>query len=570
MELNFDIKTFIETKLKNKNSKLEGQRLTEKYFLKNGFVQELNFFKEKDILNSKNLYKFINNCSSKCECSNEKRFKGFRDGFTEYCEKCARTKNNAMKKNGNNDVKIDEIIEFVKDKNLKYSSSKINSLSDKTKKELENKTSHLYKDVSIIERLYNLEHGITEVKTCKICNKRSKFRFSQSGYSDFCSFECSLKDDKIRLENSKLFHYNEYLKKFKSNEEYKIKMFNLDEFLSHGKCNIEFTHLKCKHRYTCHKDYQGSFNCPKCYSTKSRTQYELFSYIKREYDEVKYNDRKLIYPLEIDILIEEFKLAIEYNGLMFHSSGINSYSIFNKNTDSGYHLRKTELVEEKGYQLFHIFESEFLDSNKKEIWVSIIRNRLKLNNKLYARKCIIKEVQSKESNEFLEQNHLQGKCNASIRLGLYYQDELVSLMTFGKSRFNKNVEYELIRFCSKKNNSIIGAGSKLLSYFEKEYKPKSLISYANRRWSQGNLYEQLGFKFINCTNPNYFYFKKSNDKLLSRIGFQKHKLKEKLEIFDSNKTEIENMIENGYRVIYDSGNKVYIKEYKTRGYITSH
>jgi hypothetical protein len=134
-------------------------------------------------------------------------------------------------------------------------------------------------------------------------------------------------------------------------------------------------------------------------------------------------------------------------------------------------------------------------------------------------------------------------------------------MTFGKSRFNKKYKYELLRFCNKLGYHIPGSASKLLKYFERNYKPKSLISYADRRWSRGNVYEKLGFKMIGKSKPNYWYFKLTSNIRYSRINFQKHKLKDILEKFDETLSESENMKLNGYNRIYDCGNLVYVKEY---------
>ena len=169
--------------------------------------------------------------------------------------------------------------------------------------------------------------------------------------------------------------------------------------------------------------------------------------------------------------------------------------------------------------------------------------------------------------DYLDENHLQGNCPSSIKLGL--QDPktgiVYSIMTFGKSRFDKNIEYELLRFCNLRYHNVRGAASKLLKAFERAYKPQSLVSYANRDWSQGNLYRALDFTFIRSTPPNYFYVD-SKLKTISRIQTQKHKLQDFLEsrngIFDSNLSERDNMINNGYRIYYDTGNLVYHKFYK--------
>lgn len=284
---------------------------------------------------------------------------------------------------------------------------------------------------------------------------------------------------------------------------------------------------------------------------KTKTQTKLFMDIPTENKILNY--RKLIFPQEVDIYLPDIKLAIEYNGLMFHSQGKSPYSIF-KGVSKNYHLEKTNLVESKGAQLFHIFEGEDLD-----IWTSMIKNKLGLNTKIYARKCQIKEVSSEEARKFLEDNHLQGFANSKIRLGLYYNEELVSLMTFSKPRYTKNYDWELVRFCTLKGYNVVGGASKLLSSFRSNHKG-SIISYANRRWSNGDLYRRLGFKEINRTSPGYFYFKENEMILYTRDRFQKHKLKDLLETFDENLTEEENMFENDYRKIYDCGNLVFVLE----------
>ena len=134
-------------------------------------------------------------------------------------------------------------------------------------------------------------------------------------------------------------------------------------------------------------------------------------------------------------------------------------------------------------------------------------------------------------------------------------------MCFSKNRFSGAYEYEITRFCSKLGFRVIGGAGKLLAYFERMYTPKSLVSYADRRWSSGNLYERLGFRFIRNSPPNYWYFRGQSLVLESRVKYQKHRLADVLEKFDPEKTEMQNMADNGYYAIYDCGNKVYAKEY---------
>ena len=149
------------------------------------------------------------------------------------------------------------------------------------------------------------------------------------------------------------------------------------------------------------------------------------------------------------------------------------------------------------------FEDEF--KKKKRIIDSITNIKNESNIKRYfARKCEIYELDTFLTNEFLEENHLQGKDVSSIRLGLYFESELLCVMTFGKSRFNKNYEYELIRFCSKLNTQVIGGFSKLETYFIRTREPKSIITFADKRFSDGNVYLKNGYTLLRESDPNYF------------------------------------------------------------------
>jgi len=291
----------------------------------------------------------------------------------------------------------------------------------------------------------------------------------------------------------------------------------------------------------------------------SEGEKEVNSFINSLNIETIENDKSLI-GKEIDILIPKYNLAIEYNGLYWHSFGLSKIDQEYKYKFK--HLEKTQVMEEKNFNLLHIFENEWIQ--KKDIWKSIIRNKLGKNIKsYYARKLIVKEVSSKDSKLFLENNHLQGSTPGKIKLGLYHKDTLVSLMTFSTPRYDKTYEYELIRFCNILNTSVVGGASKLFKYFIKNYRPKSILSYANKRiaYSNKNLYLTLGFTFIGESLPSYSYTK--NGELFTRYKFIKSKLKH-LPNYKDSKTEKQIMLENGYRKIYNCGNLKYewIKEEK--------
>lgn len=240
---------------------------------------------------------------------------------------------------------------------------------------------------------------------------------------------------------------------------------------------------------------------------------------------------------ELDLYIPSMKIAFEFNGIYYHSE------LFKLND---YHLNKTNKCNALGIRLIHIWEDDWL--YKKDIVKSIVLSIINKTNGIYARKCVIKPVSSIDSNNFLESNHLQGSCNASSRIGLYVNDELVSLMTFGKSRFESNV-IELLRYCNKLNTTVIGGASKLFAYYVKEHNTDSIVSYADRSRSNGNMYEKIGFEFVSYTPPSYSYIE--NGIRNNRMNYQKHKLIKRG--FVGN-TEHEMMTNAGIYRIYDCGN----------------
>ena len=295
--------------------------------------------------------------------------------------------------------------------------------------------------------------------------------------------------------------------------------------------------------------------CPNCFPLNNTnwTQHELSNFCKSHSTDVVINTRKVIAPLELDVYFPEHQLAIEFDGLYWHSDVGSNHRI-----DNQYHINKTNLCTEKNIQLLHIFEDEWY--NKQDIVKSIILSKLHKTQTLHGRKCRIVALTSHEARHFCDLNHIQGSDNSSIRYGLMHKDELVSVMTFGKARFNKRYQYELMRFCNKLNTSVVGGASKLLKHFIKIHDPTSIITYADRRYSTGNLYDQLGFTRDGETQPSYFYVNISEGCLArhSRLQFQKHKLKDKLSTFNSELSESDNMYANGYGKIYDCGSLRYV------------
>lgn len=297
-------------------------------------------------------------------------------------------------------------------------------------------------------------------------------------------------------------------------------------------------------------DHLNGHGCPICGNNMSLAEKEIEDYVKSFGVKTETKIRGILSNnKEIDILMPELNIGIEYNGLKWHSDEFK---------DKNYHLNKTEECKKLGIRLVHIFEDEWM--NKKEIIKSIIRNIIgKTENKIYARKCIIQNVNDNEKKEFLEKNHIQGNINSQINLGLYHDGELVSLMCIGKPRINLGRktsledEYELLRFCNKLNTNIVGGASKLFKYFITNYSPTLITSYCDYRWSIGNMYETLGFTLSHHSQPNYYYIIGNNRK--NRFKYRKSELIK--EGFDPEKSEKEIMEERGIHRIYDCGSLVY-------------
>lgn len=267
--------------------------------------------------------------------------------------------------------------------------------------------------------------------------------------------------------------------------------------------------------------------CPKCASTLSLYENELLNILRKwlgdenVFERVRslFGDRK-----EYDIVIPSHKLCIEYNGLYWHSDKFNR---MNKN----YHLQKTIECEKNGYQLIHIFEDEYI--KHRNIVLSKLKNILGIYNnsqKINARKCFVKEINNEISKEFLEKNHIQGYANARLHLGLYYENNVIAVMSFKKS--NTKNEWELSRFATDNNLIVRGGGGKLFKYFIRKYNPEIVKSFADRRWSYdnaNNLYRKLNFELDKILPPDYKYFdsKKTTLERIHKFNCRKKRLNKK-------------------------------------------
>ena len=282
---------------------------------------------------------------------------------------------------------------------------------------------------------------------------------------------------------------------------------------------------------------------------KSLKEKHLREYISSIYSgEIVIGDRKVLSGKELDIYMPDLKLAIEFNGTYWHSDNIK---------DRDYHKLKTIDCAKQGIQLIHIFEYEWDNSYKQSKIKDYLYNAINGSaNVIYARNTDVLEISDKVAAEFIDKYHLQGSESLSkINFGCYYNNELVGVMTFGKTRFSNEYEYEILRFAWKTNIRVVGGSSKLFSKFVSNYNPKSVITYSDMAKFTGNSYIKMGFKPLSnpFSEPNYVWANSNNDVVLSRYQTQKHELVEK-GLGTHEQTEDEIMKAYNFLKIYDSGN----------------
>lgn len=310
------------------------------------------------------------------------------------------------------------------------------------------------------------------------------------------------------------------------------KKFNISNEIGYiryiGNRIYEFKCSDCNKLYNIDYDnyYKRSLRnvktCTKCFpilENSSIKECELRDFIKRVYSgEVVTSYRD---GLEIDIYLPDLKIGFEFNGIFWHSED---------RLDRNYHLNKTNYFKDKGIRIIHIWEDDW--DYKKDIIKSQISSWIGVTfDKIWARKCVIKQIDDiKLYKRFLDENHIQGFIRSTIKIGLFYNDELVSLMTFDNLEGRKKMEdngWNLSRFCSKKNTNVVGAASKLFKYFIKTYKPTRVISFSDKDWSLGDIYIRLGFNIVKDLKPDFKYIidkkrinkQRLTKKKLTKLGY---------------------------------------------------
>lgn len=478
------------------------------------------------------------------------------------------------------------------------------SLNADLKSKIERETEYLnnyYTNIPLRTRAYVLVNHITEDKIpkCKCGCERVcaiDMTYSVNGFRSYSGPECSRKSERLPKEVLELLKDKDWLYNQRITQKKSIELIANDLGISHISVkkwmkihNIDLM-LDCRRRNSLASNtldnkeklfelYDSGLTCeeiaetlsttkstvsrwiclhnietrsPNSYDRKinrvSKEENTLVEFIKNNYDgKIITSNRTILSGRELDIYLPDKKIAIEYNGLYSHyyRPWESSKSLIK---DSKYHLSKTNECEKQGIQLLQIFSDEWKD--KKLIVESIIKSKLNINERVYARKCKIVEVDVHTKNIFLNNYHIQGEDKSKFKIGLEYDNKLISVMTFTKSRFNKNYEWELSRFCTRSEHNVIGGFSKLLKYFRNIHSG-SIISYADRRYSNGNVYAINGFILLHTNDPSYYYVDKNCLERHNRMKFQK-------KLIDANNcTEYERARQLGYNKIFDCGSLAY-------------
>lgn len=262
---------------------------------------------------------------------------------------------------------------------------------------------------------------------------------------------------------------------------------------------------------------------------------------------IEVDTRKIISPQELDIYIPEKNVAIEFNGNYWHSSLIK---------DRKYHQDKTITCAKKNIHLIHIFEYEWQDDVTREKLKSYIKNLIGDNKDkeiIYGRHTKVGLISEDNAKEFCNKYHLQGYVHSEINIGLTYNNELISILTLGKPRFNTGYQYEILRYCNSYSKVVIGGLEKMFEYFLNRYNPTSILTYSDISKFTGNSYLKIGFKPICITEPSYVWVDTKSKNVIPRYQTQKQKLI-KAGLGTEEQTEDEIMSNSCYLKIYNSGN----------------
>ncbi len=498
-----------------------------------------------DLTYGERIYWFLNDLTShpKCYCGKNTKFRSIRYGYNECCStKCSNHNPN-------------RVIKISQTKRERYGDASYNNRE---------------KSEETFMRRYNVKNPFACPEIQQKIKETYRSKYGVEYPSQASSIQDTRKQNTLKRygvdHTSKLEEVKNKIRK--SNHEVTIEqdpdLIGYDENglqirkCPHPQCNLcqekqyiistlqklgreEWSIEPCTHIFPIqHSRSQGSLI--EVFVRKILEQYNI---------EYQTNARDIISPYELDIYIPDRKMAIECNGIFWHS--------VNNNKDNGYHEKKFNLCKEHDIQLLTIWEDQI--KNKPDIVESVILSKLGIyKERIYARKCQIRELNPAETVDFLQKNHIQGKTNSQVRLGLIYNNIITGVMTFSKrsklSGGKNDDSWELTRFCTIKNIQVLGGADKLLQYFLRHYNAKTIISFSSNDISNGNLYRRLGFEEREHTSA-YWYISKKTWQRYHRTSFSKSRLQQ-LGYDIKDKTEREIMKALPFWTIYDCGHVKYV------------
>lgn len=380
---------------------------------------------------------------------------------------------------------------------------------------------------------------IHPMKSKAVIEKYRQRYFEEHGYRHWIQQNVKHKD--LYFDDQALRKF--VIEKYKENDSKKVKKQYFDEFFN----------INVKHKFT---------------------QLKLMKYVKIQESELEnsikqildtknipyqHRNRSIItgvknpeHKYELDFYLPDYKICIEINDLASH----NAEQLSNHITGNSYHLYKTLNCQEQNIRLIHIWEWELHNSFEKlSKWLLNELNTCKSH--IFAKNCTIKRVPLDDEKIFLNDYHLQGYTKSDIALGLYLDDELIQIMTFGKPRFTKKYEYELIRLCTKYDYAVVGGAQRLFTNFIKDYDPTSIISYCDFSKFSGSVYERIGMRYVNRSKPTVTYcnykWKVINESILIKYGID-NLLGTSYGKGTDNK---ELILKEGYLPVYNCGNLIY-------------
>jgi hypothetical protein len=264
---------------------------------------------------------------------------------------------------------------------------------------------------------------------------------------------------------------------------------------------------------------------------------------KMNVDYVRNVRDKLVGKQEIDIFIPSLNVGIEYCGLFWHSDR-NHYS-------AKKHQDKFIAAATQGIKLITIFEDEWLFNS--DIVKSRLRSILQQHTvKVFARKCTVSPIPGPIVAKHLDDWHIAGAKSSNSNLCLLYNGEVVAVITYGKPRYNKQVDLEIIRYATKPGMTVVGGFSKLFTHVINKTGSRCVVSYSDNRWGTGSVYQHAGFVNDGITAPSYYYFMVKDRIRYHRSLFMKHKILQSMG-GNPDMTEIANMRAFGYNRIFDCG-----------------